>query len=91
MNNPKWLADNKLLDKKKRRLFKSRPLLKLVNSYAIGSPTPTNISYFWNFAYLNNKNKRFYSTSKAESKTLWKRFITGFFLLKYSYASWKHS
>lgn len=34
------------------RLFKSHPLLKLVNSYVIDSPTPSNISYFWNFGSL---------------------------------------
>lgn len=31
--------------KKKMRIFKSHPLLKLVNSYVIDSPQPSNISY----------------------------------------------
>jgi ubiquinol-cytochrome c reductase cytochrome b subunit len=34
------------------RLFKSHPLLKLVNSYVIDSPQPSNISYLWNFGSL---------------------------------------
>lgn len=31
------------------RILKSHPLLKLVNSYVIDSPQPSNISYLWNF------------------------------------------
>jgi ubiquinol-cytochrome c reductase cytochrome b subunit len=34
------------------RIFKSYPLLKIVNSYVIDSPTPSNISYLWNFGSL---------------------------------------
>lgn len=34
------------------RIFKSHPLLKLVNSYVIDSATPSNISYLWNFGSL---------------------------------------
>ena len=34
------------------RLLKSHPLLKLVNSYVIDSPQPSNISYLWNFGSL---------------------------------------
>nr|YP_010951055.1 cytochrome b [Microsporum ferrugineum]WML69451.1 cytochrome b [Microsporum ferrugineum] len=34
------------------RIFKSHPLLKLVNSYIIDSPQPTNLSYLWNFGSL---------------------------------------
>ncbi len=34
------------------RIFKSHSLLKLVNSYVIDSPTPSNISYLWNFGSL---------------------------------------
>ena len=34
------------------RIFKSHPLLKLVNSYVIDSPLPSNISYLWNFGSL---------------------------------------
>lgn len=34
------------------RKFKSNSLLKLVNSYLIDSPQPSNISYFWNFGSL---------------------------------------
>lgn len=34
------------------RLFKSHPLLKLVNSYIIDSPQPSNLSYLWNFGSL---------------------------------------
>ncbi len=34
------------------RIFKSHPLLKLVNSYTIDSPQPSNISYLWNFGSL---------------------------------------
>jgi len=34
------------------RIFKSHPLLRLVNSYVIDSPTPSNLSYLWNFGSL---------------------------------------
>ena len=34
------------------RVFKSHPLLKLLNSYVIDSPQPSNISYLWNFGSL---------------------------------------
>lgn len=34
------------------RIFKSQPLLKLVNSYIIDSPQPSNLSYLWNFGSL---------------------------------------
>ena len=34
------------------RIFKSHPLLKLVNSYMIDSPQPSNLSYLWNFGSL---------------------------------------
>lgn len=34
------------------RILKSHPLLRLVNSYIIDSPQPSNISYLWNFGSL---------------------------------------
>jgi ubiquinol-cytochrome c reductase cytochrome b subunit len=34
------------------RIFKSDPLLKLVNSYVVDSPQPSNLSYYWNFGSL---------------------------------------
>jgi ubiquinol-cytochrome c reductase cytochrome b subunit len=34
------------------RIFKSHPLLRLVNSYVIDSPQPSNLSYLWNFGSL---------------------------------------
>ena len=34
------------------RFFKIHPLLKLVNSYIIDSPQPSNINYWWNFGSL---------------------------------------
>jgi len=34
------------------RIFKSHPLLKLMNSYIIDSPQPSNLSYLWNFGSL---------------------------------------
>ncbi len=37
---------------KKMRILKSHPLLKMVNSYVIDSPQPSNISYLWNFGSL---------------------------------------
>jgi len=34
------------------RFLKSHPLLKIINSYIIDSPQPTNLSYLWNFGSL---------------------------------------
>ena len=34
------------------RILKSHPLLKMVNSYIIDSPQPSNLSYLWNFGSL---------------------------------------
>ncbi len=34
------------------RVLKSNSILKMVNSYIIDSPTPSNISYLWNFGSL---------------------------------------
>ena len=34
------------------RIFKSHPLLVLVNGYVIDSPQPSNLSYLWNFGSL---------------------------------------
>ena len=34
------------------RILKTHPLLKMVNSYLIDSPQPSNISYLWNFGSL---------------------------------------
>src|ERR1700735_2998208 len=34
------------------RLLKSHVLLRLVNSYLIDSPQPSNLSYLWNFGSL---------------------------------------
>jgi ubiquinol-cytochrome c reductase cytochrome b subunit len=34
------------------RILKNHPLLKMVNSYIIDSPQPSNISYLWNFGSL---------------------------------------
>ena len=34
------------------RILKSHPLLKMLNSYLIDSPQPSNISYLWNFGSL---------------------------------------
>ncbi len=34
------------------RILKSHPLLKMVNSYLIDSPQPSNLSYWWNFGSL---------------------------------------
>lgn len=36
----------------KMRILKSHPLLKMVNSYMIDSPQPSNLSYLWNFGSL---------------------------------------
>jgi quinol-cytochrome oxidoreductase complex cytochrome b subunit len=34
------------------RFLKNNVILRLLNSYLIDSPEPTNISYFWNFGSL---------------------------------------
>lgn len=34
------------------RLLKQYPLLRLVNSYIVDSPQPSNISYMWNMGSL---------------------------------------
>lgn len=34
------------------RIFKSHPLISLINGYVIDSPEPSNISYLWNFGSL---------------------------------------
>lgn len=34
------------------RLFKSQPILAMANSYIIDSPSPSNISYLWNYGSL---------------------------------------
>jgi len=34
------------------RFLKKHPLLSIVNSYLIDSPSPSNLSYFWNFGSL---------------------------------------
>ena len=34
------------------KLFKTHPLLSLMNSYIVDSPQPANINYFWNFGSL---------------------------------------
>lgn len=34
------------------RILKSNSLLKIVNSYVIDSPQPSNLSYLWNFGSL---------------------------------------
>ncbi len=34
------------------RLFKIHSLLKLINSYVVDSPQPSNLSYWWNFGSL---------------------------------------
>ena len=34
------------------RILKTHPMLKLVNSYLIDSPQPSNLSYLWNFGSL---------------------------------------
>jgi len=34
------------------RIFKSHPLLKLVNLYVVDSSQPANISFAWNFGSL---------------------------------------
>jgi len=37
---------------KRMRIWKSHPLLSLVNGYLVDSPQPSNISYLWNFGSL---------------------------------------
>jgi ubiquinol-cytochrome c reductase cytochrome b subunit len=34
------------------RIFKSHPLMSLLNGYLVDSPQPSNISYLWNFGSL---------------------------------------
>ena len=34
------------------RLLKKNVLLRILNSYLVDSPQPTNISYLWNFGSL---------------------------------------
>lgn len=34
------------------RIFKSYPFLKLINSYIVDAPVPSNINYLWNFGSL---------------------------------------
>ena len=34
------------------RILKSHPILRMVNSYLIDSPQPSNLSYLWNFGSL---------------------------------------
>ena len=34
------------------RIFKSHSLLKIINSYIVDSPQPSNLSYLWNFGSL---------------------------------------
>jgi Cytochrome b/b6/petB len=34
------------------RIFKTNPVLTLVNNYLIDNPEPTSISYLWNFGSL---------------------------------------
>jgi len=46
------LTSCKAAAKKKMRILKSHPLLKLVNSYLIDASQPSNISYLWNFGSL---------------------------------------
>ena len=36
----------------KMRIFKSHPLMSLLNGYLVDSPQPSNISYLWNFGSL---------------------------------------
>ena len=34
------------------RVLKTQPILAIVNSYIIDSPSPSNLSYLWNFGSL---------------------------------------
>jgi ubiquinol-cytochrome c reductase cytochrome b subunit len=34
------------------RILKTNPILKLLNSYLIDSPQPSNLNYLWNFGSL---------------------------------------
>ena len=72
------------------RIFKSHPLLKLVNSYIIDAPQPSNISYLWNFGVRRARalikgvcpNSIVYSSVKEE--TLYKlRMTTGYIVNMY--------
>jgi len=38
--------------KTKMRIFKSHPILRLMNSYIIDSPQPSNLNYWWNVGSL---------------------------------------
>ncbi len=40
------------MKKDKMRIFKSHPLISLINGYLIDNPEPSNISYLWNFGSL---------------------------------------
>ena len=44
--------DNIVFFFKTMRLLKSNVILRLLNSYMVDSPQPTNISYAWNFGSL---------------------------------------
>ncbi len=39
------------------RILKTNPQLKIVNSYLIDSPLPSNINYFWNYGSLLGVNQ----------------------------------
>ena len=32
--------------------LKKQPIIQLINSHIVDYPTPSNISYFWNFGFL---------------------------------------
>lgn len=34
------------------RIFKTNPILTIINSYLVDSPQPSTLSYFWNFGSL---------------------------------------
>lgn len=34
------------------RVLKTQPMLQIVNSYLIDSPSPSNLSYLWNYGSL---------------------------------------
>lgn len=34
------------------RILKTNPILRLLNSYLIDSPQPSNLNYLWNFGSL---------------------------------------
>jgi len=51
--NPfKYIVFVYIIIKKNMRAFKSYPFLKLVNSYVIDAPVPSNLNYLWNFGSL---------------------------------------